>query len=265
MNPVPAVTEIAHKICVRLESEKQSLKSSWAQSSPVQHFVVDNLLPADWVRGTHRGFPEWSRLNRYDSIRERKSSSADMDSWGEMTRNCFLALQYPDVLKIMSEITGIQQLEGDVSAYAGGVSAMREGDFLNPHLDNSTHPKIQGYRRLNALFYVTPDWSRDDGGNLELWAKKLQDRTEVASVFNRLVVMNTNRQSLHSVNRVVAQGKVRTCVSNYYFTKASPHGYHYHHITSFRGRPNEPLKDLYLQLEAKVGSLIQTIKGKPIK
>ena len=36
--------------------------------------------------------------------------------------------------------------------------AMFEGDFLNPHVDNSHDANREKYRRLNLLFYVSPDW-----------------------------------------------------------------------------------------------------------
>ena len=35
---------------------------------------------------------------------------------------------------------------------------MTEGDFLNPHIDNSHDAKRERYRRLNLLYYVSPGW-----------------------------------------------------------------------------------------------------------
>jgi len=40
----------------------------------------------------------------------------------------------------------------------------------------------------------------------------------IHSKSNRLVLMITNKSSIHSVSKIVAQGK-RCCVSNYYFSK----------------------------------------------
>lgn len=258
-------TEVVSHIVNRLEAEKGRLKTMWREALPVSHFYLDDLLPMDFAREISAGFPELSKMNTYQTLREKKASSADYSLWKKATRDAFLALQDEKVLAVMSEITEIRNLTGDPSAYAGGISMMVEGDFLNPHIDNSTHPKMKGYRRLNALYYVSPDWSSDCGGNLELWGPKLKQRNEITSTFNRLVVMNTNRFSLHSVNKVTNPYKPRLCVSNYYFTEESPHAYSYSHVTSFRGRPGEFLKDIYLRTEGKVASVVQGIVGKPLK
>jgi Rps23 Pro-64 3,4-dihydroxylase Tpa1-like proline 4-hydroxylase len=259
------IEEIENSVYGTLAGKKDALQSAWNAAEPVKHFVVDDLLPADLVREAAQGFPPVGKMKKLVSIRERKYASADLALWGDATRAVFLALQSKRVLEVMSEITGIPRLQGDPSAYAGGISEMREGDFLNPHLDNSTHPVIKGYRRLNALFYVSDGWTEERGGNLELWSSHLKERKEICSSFNRLVLMNTNRKSLHSVNKVRSPEGARRCVSNYYFTEESPHGKQYHHITSFRGRPDEPVKDAYLRVEAAVASRVQALFGKPLK
>lgn len=256
---------LVQHISNKIKQEIDSLKVNWRNSEPVSHFLIDDLLPEDFALEVAKGFPPIEKMNRYNSIRERKASSANRTIWGQATRDAFLALQDPTVMELFSEITDIQDLYGDPSAYAGGISMMVQGDFLNPHLDNSTHPSLKGYRRLNALLYISPDWSLEFGGNLELWGPKLKNRKEVASLFNRLVVMNTNRHSLHSVNRVCNPAAPRLCVSNYYFTQESPHKIFYSHVTSFRGRPGENLKDYYLRAEGKLASMVQTWLGKPLR
>ena len=137
----------------------------------------------------------------------------------------------------------------DPSLYAGGVSAMVKGSFLNPHLDNSHDASQKRYRVLNSLYYVTPDWREEYGGNLELWDEgpKGTPRT-IHSRFNRLVVMETNRQSWHSASRVTAGGR-RTCVSNYFFREQPLEGSEYFHATSFRGRPEQRGRDLLLRAD----------------
>ena len=51
--------------------------------------------------------------------------------------------------------------------YAGGISMMAPGHFLNPHIDNSHDKFRQRYRVLNLLSYVSPDWDQTRGCNLE--------------------------------------------------------------------------------------------------
>jgi hypothetical protein len=128
---------------------------------------------------------------------------------------------------------------------------MGAGDFLNPHIDNSGNPLLNQYRRINTLYYVSPDWEPAWGGQLELWDARRANPVAIAPRFNRLVLMNTNRTSYHSVNPIHDCGdKTRNCVSNYYFSPQSPEAFDYFHVTSFRGRPEQPLRDAWLRLDA---------------
>jgi Rps23 Pro-64 3,4-dihydroxylase Tpa1-like proline 4-hydroxylase len=61
---------------------------------------------------------------------------------------------------------------------------------------------------------LSGDPSAYDGGiSMMLEDVFLNPHLEVSSSFNILVVMNTHRESLHSVNSVKVDGK-RLCVSN---------------------------------------------------
>lgn len=256
--------EITALLTARISKDLAALKRNWELSVPVHHIIIDDLLPQELARQVSQGMPRLEMMKRAETIRERKYTSAHYADWGAATRETFLALQDAEVLALFTQITGIKELVGDPSAYAGGVSTMQAGDFLNPHLDNSSHPRITGYRRLNALYYVTPQWQRENGGNLELWPPQMEQRVEIVSAFNRLVLMNTDRRSLHSVNKVVIADQQRFCLSNYYFTSASPDGTSYAHTTCFRGRPGELVKDLVLRTEGLLKSKVQAFLGKPL-
>jgi len=54
----------------------------------------------------------------------------------------------------------------------------------------------------------------------------------IFSNFNRLVVIETNKTSWHSVCQVKVD-KIRCCVSNYYYSSISPDYNEYFHVTSF--------------------------------
>ena len=144
-------------------------------------------------------------------------------------------------MEFVAACTGMTQLEPDPKLYAGGLSMMFAGDFLNPHIDNSHDAMRQRYRRLNLLYYVSPEWTLEDGGNFELWDDGRQVAKTIVSARNRLVVMETDRSSWHSVSPVQSD-MPRCCVSNYYFSKVSPDETDYFHVTSFSGRPEQAFR-----------------------
>jgi hypothetical protein len=111
---------------------------------------------------------------------------------------------------------------------------------------------------LNLLYYVTPGWKAEFGGNLELWDVRVRDRVEIPSLFNRLVIMETNEHSWHSVNRVRTEGN-RCCVSNYYFSPHSPSGHDVFQVTFFQGRPEQPLLRLLTTADSYARSLTRRV------
>ncbi|OCY14281.1 MAG: hypothetical protein BEV12_20025 [Microcystis aeruginosa CACIAM 03] len=60
-----------------------------------------------------------------------------MNLYNPLLEEIIYAFQYPKILSLLSEITGIPQLLPDEYLYAGGISLMDRGCFLNPHIDNS--------------------------------------------------------------------------------------------------------------------------------
>jgi len=234
------------------------LASQWRGSAPVNHFVVDNLLPEEWAHAIRFAFPPPEAMVLKRSLRELKYVSAQMNRYDSLLEEIVYAFQQPELLSLVEQITALQALEPDSRLYAGGISLMAPGHFLNPHVDNSHDRSQQKYRVLNLLYYVSPDWSEHDGGNLELWPTGPKGLPiTIVSKFNRLVVMVTHEHSWHSVSRSVGKAD-RCCVSNYYFSEHPIGSQQYSHVTSFRGRPEQPVRDLVLRCD----NWLRTIVGK---
>jgi hypothetical protein len=175
-----------------------------------------------------------------------------------LIRDALFGFQAPGVIEAVTAITGLRDMVGDPKLYAGGISAMTRGQFLDPHIDNSHDSEGRLYRVLNLLYYVTPEWRSENGGNLELWDEAVRERLEIPSLFNRLVIMETNQTSWHSVNRVRVNGR-RCCVSNYYFSPHSPNGVEVSHITFFHGRPEQPLRRLLASADGHARTLLRRL------
>jgi 2OG-Fe(II) oxygenase superfamily len=228
-------------ICERLRSEASGLIQQWRNpaGTPTRHFVVDDLLPVDVVTRLYRAFPRGPGVwVQRATFRERKKTFAKLERIDPIVAHVTDAFHLDNVLRAVKDVTSLEGLEADPELYAGGISMMGRGDFLNPHIDNSHDAHRSRYRRLNLLYYISPEWAVQNGGNLELWDTRVREPKTIHSKFNRLVVMETNRFSWHSVSPVVIDAD-RCCVSNYYFSKGSPERRPYYHVTSFLGRPNQ--------------------------
>lgn len=237
----------AQHVAARLSADAQSLRAAWCapQGTPTRHFVVDDLLDEVSIARIYAAFPQQQSIwFQHHSFRERKKTFARLESIDPVIGAITDAFHHGEVLRAVGSVTGMDGLEADPELYAGGISMMGKGDFLNPHIDNSHDAGRRRYRRLNLLYYISPDWRADYGGNFELWDDRVENPKPIVSRYNRLVVMETNRFSWHSVNPVQVE-RNRCCVSNYYFSRNSPEPHDYYHVTSFVGRPHQRIARLW--------------------
>jgi Rps23 Pro-64 3,4-dihydroxylase Tpa1-like proline 4-hydroxylase len=231
-------------IIKRLDEAKEKIIHQWECpiDTPTRHFVLDNLLPNQDVEKIYSAFPR-NGEGFFDraSFREKKRTSASLSEFNPILSDITYAIQDPRVVAKVSELCSIGSIQPDPKLYAGGLSMMFPNDYLNPHIDNSHNSERNLYRRLNLLYYVSPDWDLENGGNFELWDDNRTKQKTLVAHQNRLVVMETNKTSWHSVSKVTTD-RPRCCVSNYYFSEISPHENEYFHVTSFTGRPEQPLR-----------------------
>lgn len=254
-------TSIASHIVSRLQAERDAMAAQWRQPLAVKSCVIDNLVPEALLAAIHTVFPAPEGMMLKRSFRENKRVAAQMDCYDPLLEEIIYAFQDDAVVNLVADITGLVDLEPDTELYAGGISAMGKGAYLRPHLDNSHDRNQDRYRVLNLLFYVTPGWTEADGGALQLWddGPGGAPRT-IASLPNRLVIMQTDRRSWHSVNEVLKDG-VRCCVSNYYFSQTSPEDRAYFHATSFRPEHASGLRDMAMRADNALRTAILSLTG----
>ncbi len=252
--------QLADLIVRRLESEHDRLRAEFATPGRIPSCIVDDLLPDPIARKIRAAFPDPARMTELRSLREHKRIAAQMNLYHPLLEETVFAFQDPRVVRLCESITGIRAMVPDEQLYAGGISLMAQGDFLNPHLDNSHDNARERYRVLNLLYYVSPGWTLENGGNLELWDNGMQaPQRTLVSAFNRLALMITNRNSYHSVSKVQVPDQ-RCCVSNYYFSDAPVEDDAYFHVTSFYGRPDDSAaKTLVLRADRGLRGLLRRI------
>jgi Rps23 Pro-64 3,4-dihydroxylase Tpa1-like proline 4-hydroxylase len=253
--------QLVKLIIERLDRDKAAITTDFRADKGIKtrFTAIDNLLPDEIASRFSAAFPRPDEMRLLDSFRERKYTSKSLDKFDPLISDITFAFQDKRVLDLVAEITGIKDAVGDPHLYAGGISAMTADHFLNPHLDNSHDGEQKNYRVLNLLYYVSPDWKKEFGGNLELWNEKVTQPVEIPSLFNRLVLMSTNDKSWHSVNEVKID-RPRYCISNYYFSPHSPNGYETTHVTYFMARPEQKVRRVVTKLDSDIRTAVRKLK-----
>lgn len=263
---IPEKEEISELIYNKLKSEQEALTIRYrASESQIGFFYIDNLLPVELAQQCYDVFPDKKDMRSLKSLREYKHVSAQMDQHHSLLEQVIYAFQQPKIVKLIGEICNIESLYADESLYAGGLSLMSKHNFLHPHLDNSHDVDRERWRVLNLLYYVTPNWNLENGGHLELWPDgPKKEPILVESKFNRLIVMATHDRSWHSVNEVKAVAS-RCCISNYYFSEEPLKNTDKFHVTKFRGRPEDTLTNIILDMDANLRMLIRKLFKKGLR
>ncbi len=258
--------EISKLIFQKLKKNKTNLQEQFLKKkNTIPFFFIDDLLPKQLSKEIHKNFPKLTETVQKKNFREYKHVAYQMDKYNPLLEEILYAFQEPDVVKIISEICNLEHIYPDEFLYAGGLSLMAKNNFLNPHLDNSHDKERKRWRVLNLLYYVTPNWKLENGGNLELWQHGIRNKPiTVISKFNRLVVMTTHQKSWHSVSKVNIDN-TRCCVSNYYFANQPFLASDKFHITTFRGKSNEKTKDVILKIDNILRNILRKFFTKGIR
>ena len=258
--------DLANLIFEKLSHEKERLKFQFENSdSSIGYLYVDDLLPEAIALKIAQVFPQSDQMVLKKGLRENKYVAAQMNLYDSLLEEIIFAFQDPRIVNLIGEICSIQNPIPDENLYAGGISMMGKNQFLNPHLDNSHDKDRNLWRVLNLLYYVTPNWQEEYGGNLELWPNGLShEQITIHSKFNRLAIMETHINSLHSVSPIVFEG-YRRCVSNYYFADSPLLESDKFHVTSFRGRPENKFSDIILRTDTFLRMCIRKVFKKGLK
>ena len=238
--------ELTHLIVKRLNENKEQLKEQFLLKHPIKvarHFTLDNLLPQDIAEKIYAQFPHPKKMHVLSCPGKIKLKYSHLKDASTLLQDINAAIQDPSVVAVIEAITEVKHQIPDPTCYAGGISTLLKGYYLNPHIDNSHDvEKKRYYRTMNVLYYVSPDWKQADGGHYELWDESVENHILVPNKFNRLVVMETNSTSWHAVSPILCDAP-RCCIFNYFFSQHSPEGREYFFSApSFRARPEQKFR-----------------------
>src|SRR5215204_208735 len=148
--------KLVRLIVERLDSDAEKIRSEFGSDGSIKakYCAIDDLLPLELARQIAEAFPATGKMRLLDSFREKKYTSKSLDQFDPLIADITFAFQDKRVIDKVAGLTGIKDAVGDPHLYAGGISAMEQGHFLQPHIDNSHDGEQKNYRVLNLLYYI---------------------------------------------------------------------------------------------------------------
>jgi len=200
-------------------------RSAWDAAKPFHFVVIDEFLEKDFAEALLREYPPadptWTNIT-YTHQKKKFSLTRDFPP----SINDFFAMSASEeFLDLISQMTGIDGLLADPELVGGGCHQIVNGGFLDVHIDFNVHSVTRNHRRLNAILYLNKSWKEEYAGFLELWDMRRKVRiANIAPLFNRLVIFETNEISYHGhpLPLNISDGMSRKSLAVYYYTVDRP-------------------------------------------
>lgn len=200
-----------------------SSAEQYQSAEPFPHGVYDDFLSSDMARHLSAAFPTFDSIDWVvrDNEQNRRVYQHDETKVPALLRRMLREFNSRQFTLFLETLTGIDNLIPDPYFIGGGIHLSGPGDFLKIHADFNWHHKLQAYRRVNALLYLSDTWDDSWGGALEFWDKDMTGPVDRAFPnFNRLVVFSTSEDSNHGqrVPNACPPGASRKVINLYYYT-----------------------------------------------
>jgi 3,5-epimerase/4-reductase len=183
------------------KNDLTSLREKFQNAEPFGNVVIPNFLNSEFAELLYNEFPENTEdWHFYNNPIEVKYAYDDIKNLPKNLKKIFYLLSTKEITKIISKISGIEDIEFDPYLHGAGLHVHPRNGRLHMHLDYEKHPFSQKERRLNIILYLSKDWDPEWNGETQLWN---QDVTECVVkspvVFNTAFLFTTDSNSWHGL------------------------------------------------------------------
>jgi hypothetical protein len=199
------------------------IQNAWDSSNPFHYVVIDDFLAQDFAEEILASYPTPTGGAWEDTpyIHQRKKLTLNKD-FPQPIDDFFRMTASEEFLNLVSSICSVPDLIADPNLTGGGLHQIMNGGYLDVHVDYNYHPRTKLHRRLNLLLYLNKDWKSEYEGCLELWDMKSEKQIEnIAPIFNRAVIFETNEASFHGHPKKLntPPDVTRKSLAVYYYTE----------------------------------------------
>jgi hypothetical protein len=247
----------------------EKIKVDYNCATPFPYVIIPDFFKADVAEQIYNSFPKADGVDAnqfikdgwcvYDNPIEGKLA---MNNFNDIHKDASIITDVWDILEsselvdIISNITGIENLEKDPHKHGAGLHCHPPNGRLEMHLDYSINPISGKERRLNLLIYMNKNWQDDYNGKLELWDgdKDHMIKGPVQSIspkYNQAVLFRTSDISWHGIPEPIKcpEGEYRKSIAIYYVSECRTDTI-LRKKALFQARPNDTIRDNQTNFEA---------------
>jgi hypothetical protein len=194
---------------------------SFRSAQPFPHLIADGLFPESVLRGVDQAFVSASPSiwKQFNGPLHRKLATQPGVLLPGPVQEYFNFIHSAPFIRLLSQISGVDNLIPDPALYGGGMHEVCSGDSFDVHLDFVLHPRTLLTNRLVMITYLNESWKAEDGGALELWDEKTSSCAKIIEpLFGRTIVMEQSSRSIHGHPVPIREGYRRRSVIAYFYT-----------------------------------------------
>lgn len=196
----------------------------YQNAKPFSHVIIQNFLNNDYAEKIYKEIPESvENWHCYMNPIEVKYAYDDINNLDFNIKNLFYYLSTNTVIKRMSELSNIPDLQYDEYLHGAGLHKHYRYGRLGMHLDYEKHPISDKQRRMNVILYLSKDWNNEEwNGQTELWDKDVREcMVKSPVVFNSAIIFQTNEISYHGIPEPIKcpEGISRKTFAYYYVSE----------------------------------------------
>lgn len=234
-----------------------ALSAAYTSATPFPHVVIDNFLPTELIETILANFPidkSNNEINYEKGYKGLHKRQVDPNECNQYLRGVFQFFNSAPMLQFFEKLTCINGLIADPYFTGGGFHEIKTGGLLGVHSDFRINKGLHVERRINAIIYLNKDWQASYGGNLELWdAGMTTCLKQIAPIFNRCVVFNTDADSNHGHPEPLntPENITRKSIALYYYTASQAvYDNYVEHRTLYKARPKD--KGIFKKILSKL-------------
>jgi len=223
----------APRLSRHVMDELSSYREQFLTADPYKHLTIDGFLAPDFAEALLRDFPTFNPALARNEIYEGvwgKAVNTRIREISPAYEDLYAMIGSGEFLSVMSQMTGIPDLQLDPNLYGGGTHENLHGQSLDAHVDFNYDEAQKLHRRLNLIVYLNKDWLPEWGGSLEVHSNPRRPKENriksYPCTFNRAVVFETNEHSWHGFPEVnlpeSERHRSRKSISIYLYTKDRP-------------------------------------------
>lgn len=197
-----------------------SLKENHGLRHPVPYTIIDNFLPQDIfdaVVADAKNITNYTVFSNNTSYRQESRNFTE----APLLQTLSNSFHSSEIIHWLENISGIEKLIPDPHLRGGGFTRVPTDNTLALHTDFNWNDQLMLNRKVNLIFYLTPDWQPEWNGDLELWDfNKTECLVKIEPKANRLAFWNYDPRLIHGMSNILTmpEGVTRDSLIHFYYT-----------------------------------------------